>query len=196
MSRMTMHLPRLPVVRRAVAVLGVCIAGLALSSCATVQPQPPPEPVAYIRPPSTTVYAYPLHGQSAAQQRRDRYECTVWAVHQTGFDPSAPGVPVYDRVAVQGPPPGTDTAIGAVAGALLGAAVSNPWNRGAGVMFGAVTGALIGNAADQANAAANAENANATAAEVQQEQRALDHRARDFREAVSACLEARGYSVR
>jgi uncharacterized membrane protein len=177
------------------AILGVVCMGLAaLSGCATVQPQP--EPVAYVRPPNTTVYAYPMHGQSPAQQRRDRYQCTVWAVHQTGFDPSAPGVPIYDRVAVQAPPPGTDTAIGAVAGALLGAAISNPWNRGAGVMFGAVTGAMIGNAADQTNAQMSAENAGAVQAEARAQQRALDHGAREFRRAVSACLQARGYSVR
>ncbi len=191
-----MQLPSSLRMWRSAALGAVCLSLVALSGCATVQPQPQPEPVAYVRPPNTTVYAYPMHGQSPAQQRRDRYECTVWAVHQTGFDPSAPGVPIYDRVAVQGPPPGTDTAIGAVAGALFGAAISNPWNRGAGVMFGAVTGAMIGSAADQANAQTNAENAGAIQAEARAQQRALDHKARDFRQAVSACLQARGYSVR
>ena len=191
-----MQLPSSPRMWRTAALGAVCFSLAALSGCATLQPQPQPEPVAYVRPPNTTVYAYPMHNQSPAQQRRDRYQCTVWAVHQTGFDPSAPGVPIYDRVAVQGPPPGTDTAIGAVAGALFGAAISNPWDRGAGAMFGAVTGAMIGNAADQANAQTNAENAGAVQAAAQAQQRALDHRARNFRQAVSACLQARGYSVR
>jgi hypothetical protein len=45
--------------------------------------QPPP-------PPMTTVYLYPAHGQSAAQQDRDKYECNLWAVQQTGFDLSSP----------------------------------------------------------------------------------------------------------
>lgn len=170
-----------------IAAVGLIVAGL--SACATV----PQRGVVYVPRPNTTVYAYPMHGQSPAQQRQDRYECTVWAVHQSGFDPSAPDVPVYDRVAVQGPPPGTDTAIGAVAGALLGAAVSNPWDRGAGAMFGALTGAMIGSAGDAANAQANAENMNAAA---RAQQREVDRKARDFRRAVSACLEGRGYSVR
>ncbi len=191
-----MQLPSSPRMWRTAALGALCFSLAALSGCATLQPQSQPQPVAYVRPPSTTVYAYPMHNQSPAQQRRDRYQCTVWAVHQTGFDPSAPGVPIYDRVAVQGPPPGTDTAIGAVAGALFGAAISNPWDRGAGAMFGAVTGAMIGNAADQANAQTNAENASAVQAAAQAQQRALDHRARNFRQAVSACLQARGYSVR
>ena len=128
-----------------------------------------------------------MHGKPSGRDGRRL------GVHQTGFDPSAPDVPVYDRVAVQGPPPGTDTAIGAVAGALIGAAVSNPWDRGAGAMFGALTGAMIGSANDAANAQANAQGVDAAA---QQQQLELDHKAREYRRAVSACLQGRGYSVR
>ncbi len=163
---------------------------IALTACATVQPQ---SQVGYLRPPNTTVYAYPLHGQSPQQQSQDRYECSVWAVHQTGFDPSAPGVPVYDQVAVQGPPPGTDTAIGAIAGALIGAAVSNPWDRGSTAVFGALTGAMIGSAGDAANAQANNQ---AMYQGSRQQERALAQQAMDYRRALSACLQGRGYSVR
>ncbi len=163
---------------------------IALAACATVPPQ---SPVGYVRPPNTTVYAYPLHDQSPEQQSRDRYECSVWAVHQTGFDPSAPGVPVYDQVAVQGPPPGTDTAIGAIAGALIGAAVSNPWDRGSTAVFGALTGAMIGSASDAANAQANNQAMNQASRE---QERAMARQALDYRRALSACLQGRGYSVR
>ena len=163
-----------------------------LAGCATVPPQP--DPVTYrLPPPNTTVYAYPMNNQSGAQQDRDRYECSVWAVQQTGFDPSAPGVPVYDRVAVQGPPPGTDTAIGAVAGAVIGAAVSDPWDRGAGAVFGALTGAMIGSANDAANAAAGRQ---VVGAQAREQERELAYKARDYRRAVSACLQGRGYSVK
>lgn len=171
---------------------GAAVLALTLAACATVQPQP--ATVAYRVPrPDTTVYAYPMHNQSAAQQRRDRYECSVWAVHQTGFDPSAPDVPAYDRVTVQGPPPGTDTAIGAIAGAVLGAAVSDPWDRGQGAMVGAITGAMIGSAGDAANAQANAQAMNAAA---RGQQRALARQAMNYRHALGACLQARGYSVK
>jgi hypothetical protein len=37
---------------------------------------------------SPTLYAYPSNGQSAEQQKTDRYECHRWAVDQTGFDPT------------------------------------------------------------------------------------------------------------
>ena len=179
--------------RRRLASLALTVAAVALgalSACATPQPQT----MAYnVPPPNTTVYAYPMHNQSAAEQRRDRYECSVWAVHQTGFDPSAPGVPVYDRVAVQGPPPGTDTAIGAIAGAVLGAAVSDRWDRGSGAVFGALTGAMIGSAGDAANAQANQQ---AMSASAREQQRAITRQAMDYRRALSACLQGRGYSVR
>ena len=35
------------------------------------------------------IFVYPNHGQSTEQTSRDRYECYLWAVKQTGFDPSA-----------------------------------------------------------------------------------------------------------
>ena len=35
------------------------------------------------------VFVYPTHGQSAEQTSKDRYECYLWAVDQTGFDPSS-----------------------------------------------------------------------------------------------------------
>lgn len=172
---------------RLAAAAGVLIA---LTACATVQPQ---SQMAYVRPPNTTVYAYPLDDQSPGQQSRDRYECSVWAVHQTGFDPSAPGVPVYDQVAARGPPPGTDTAIGAIAGALIGAAVSDPWDRGSTAVFGALTGAMIGSAGDAANAQTNYQAMNESS---RAEERSLARQATRYRSALSACLQGRGYSVR
>lgn len=176
---------------RAARLLGAATVTLALGACATTQYE---RPVAYNVPrPNTTVYAYPMHNQSPEQQSRDRYECSVWAVHQSGFDPSAPNVPVYDRVVVQGPPPGTDTALGAIAGAVIGAAISDPWDRGSGAVFGALTGAMIGSAGDAANAQANAQASDSAARE---QARAMAQQARDYRRAVSACLQARGYSVK
>jgi hypothetical protein len=38
---------------------------------------------------SSELFVYPKEGQSEDQQGRDRYECYVWAVDQTNFDPSA-----------------------------------------------------------------------------------------------------------
>jgi len=170
---------------------------LGLAGCETNPPRrpaPPPPPAAYAGPPpNTTVYAYPEHDQSADQQSRDRYECSLWAVHQTGFDPSAPNVPPEDRVVASGPPAGTGTAIGAIAGAVLGAAISGPYDRGAGAVFGGLTGAMIGTASDASRAQQN----EIEMTEQERQQAAvMAQKASEYRRAISACLEGRGYSVR
>jgi uncharacterized protein YcfJ len=140
------------------------------------------------------VYAYPLHGQPPEQQDRDHYECSTWATQQTGFDPSAPGVAPHDRVQVvsAAPPPGTNTAIGAVAGAIIGAAIAPRWQAAPAALAGAVVGGAIGSSADAANA-------QATRTVVVQDRRAAaaeEQQALSYRRAISACLDARGYSVK
>jgi hypothetical protein len=184
--------------RVALTVTAAAAAALVLSGC--VAP-PPPRPVYQAPPPPpppvVTVYAYPLHGQTPEQQDRDHYECSQWATQQTGFDPSAPGVAPHDRVMVaSGPPPGTNTAIGAVAGALLGAVIAPRWQAAPAAIAGAVVGGAIGSTADAANAATNAQNARAVAIGNQQAAAVQEHNAANYRRALSACLDARGYSVK
>ncbi len=183
-----------------VALTGAVAASVALALSGCVAP-PPPRPV-YAPPPPppppvVTVYAYPLHGQTPEQQDRDHYECSQWATQQTGFDPSAPGVPPHDRVMVaSGPPPGTNTAIGAVTGALLGAIIAPRWQAAPAAIAGAVVGGAIGSTADAANAATNAQNAQAVAVANQQAAASQERSAANYRRALSACLDARGYSVK
>lgn len=176
-------------------IAALSVLALGLAGCETAPPpRPAPPPVAYAGPPpNTTVFAYPQNGQSADQQSRDRYECSLWAVHQTGFDPSAPNVPPEYRVVASGPPPGTGTAIGAIAGAVIGAAISPGWDRGAGAVFGGLTGAMIGSASDAQRAQ---QNEMEMTAQEQQQAAAMAQKASDYRRALSACLEGRGYSVR
>jgi outer membrane lipoprotein SlyB len=113
---------------------------------------------------------------------------------QTGFDPSAPNVPPHARVRVvsAGPPPGTGTAVGAVTGAILGAAVSGPRDAGAGAVVGAVAGAAIGTASD----AARQREVHQVVSEDRRQAAALEQKASNYRRAIGACLDARGYSVR
>lgn len=184
--------------RVGLASVAAAAAALALSGCVEAPPPrpvyeaPPPPP-----PPVARVYAYPLHGQTPQQQDRDSYECSQWATQQTGFDPSAPGVPPHDRVVVQsGPPPGTNTAIGAVTGALLGAIIAPRWQAAPAAFAGAVVGGAIGSSADAANAATNAQNANAAAMANQRAAATQEHNAANYRRALSACLDGRGYSVK
>src|SRR5258706_4421776 len=91
----------------------------------SVPPAPPPEEV-------TEVVGYPAQGQSEQQLDRDRYECHIWAVKQTGFDPSVPGVPPHQRVRVVAGPAPSAVPGSAFTGAILGAIVSRPRDAGIG----------------------------------------------------------------
>jgi outer membrane lipoprotein SlyB len=146
--------------------------------------------------PITQVYFYPKEGQTTEQQSRDHYECYNWAVQQTGFDPSQSSIPPEQRVkVVPMPPPGHDTAVLAITGAVLGALIAGPRHAGAGALIGAGSGAIAGAASD----ASRQQNAQQLEEAYVNRDQALDARyeakASDFRHAMSACLEGRGYSV-
>jgi hypothetical protein len=161
-----------------------------LTACVTPPPRVYRAPAA--PPPPQRVFVYPAHGQSPDQTERDRYECHLWAVQQTGVDPSRADANAYERVIVQpSTPPGANTAGGAVAGAILGAIIAGPRNAGAGLVLGGATGAIVGSAADA--------NAQAQAQQTQQQinMSASEGRARAdaYRRAIGACLQGRGYTV-
>ena len=167
---------------------------LGLIGCypATYQTVPTSSP----RQPVTQVYFYPLKGQSTEQQSRDHYECYNWAVKQTGFDPSASSIPEAQRVkVVPMPPPGHDTAILAVAGAVLGALIAGPIHAVGGAVIGAVGGGVTGAVSD----ASRQQYAQQMEEAYNRQDQALDAqyqgKASLFRRAMSACLEGRGYSV-
>lgn len=158
-----------------------------LAACVT----PPPRTVAVPAPPPQRVFVYPANGQSSEQTERDRYECHIWAVQQTGVDPSRDNN-AYERVIVQpANPPGSGTAAGAIGGAILGAIIAGPRNAGAGLVLGGATGAIVGSAAD-ANAQAQAHQ---TQEQINQSAAAGRARADSYRRAIGACLTGRGYTV-
>lgn len=169
-------------------------------------PSPPPNDEAAADEPSqepplapaAPVYVYPTQGQSPQRTDRDRYECHNWAVKQSGFDPSQPHLAPHQRVQVvmAGPPPGTNTMTGAIAGALVGAAVSRPRNSGAGAAVGALTGALLGHATDRAREQQAARIQQARDQRVDNVNARLEQQSNDYRRAISACLEGRGYTVK
>jgi hypothetical protein len=143
------------------------------------------------------VYVYPAKGQTAAQLDRDRYECYVWAVEQTGFDPSDPSLAPHQRVEViPEPPAGADAVAGAVAGAAIGAAVSSPHDTVKGAVVGAVIGGALGGASDasRVEAARNAQRRE-DAREAERLAR-IEVQSNEYRRALSACLEGRGYTVK
>lgn len=190
-------------ISRWASVIGVAL----LAGCATTVPQRPlpPPPPRVVAPPDTSVYAAPARGQTPEQQDRDRYECSQWATQQSGFDPSRPlpaaPQPGRIRVVPAGPAPGSGVVAGAATGAIVGAAVSNPWNQGPGALIGLVAGAVLGGAVESAQADhARAQAAQINAAAESQASAARDAgvaaQAANYRRAMSACLDARGYSVR
>jgi hypothetical protein len=185
-----MMLPNIP--RPRVHLVAALSGAVALSGCVT----PPPRTVAVAPPAPQRVFVYPANGQSSEQTERDRYECHVWAVQETGVDPSRPDATPYERVIVQpATPPGAGTAAGAIGGAILGSILAGPRNAGAGLVLGAATGAIVGTAAE-ANANAQAQNqANLTQAQINARSAADRARADSYRRALSACLAGRGYTV-
>ena len=161
---------------------------LLLSACVT----PPPRTVVVPAPPPQRVFVYPANGQSPEQTERDRYECHVWAVQQTGVDPSRADASAYERVIVQpANPPGAGTVAGAIGGAIIGSIIAGPRNAGAGLVLGGATGAIVGSASD-AQAQAQAQQ---TQQSLNQSAAAGRARADSYRRAIGACLQGRGYTI-
>jgi hypothetical protein len=191
--------------------LGLALAGAAaLSGCvvAPVGPRyqrpvyrtaaPPPAPVAPVA--AAPVYFYPQRGQTEALQERDRYECYRWAVQQTGSDPGM--TPVRSDEVAYAPraplPPradGADVVAGAVTGAAIGAIGSSPRNAGGNAVIGAIFGAAIGAAAGEARNRA-IDDAERRQEAAQERRRAVASVPQDnFRRAMGACMQGRGYQV-
>ena len=148
---------------------------------------------------SADLYIYPNKGQDPELQRRDRYECHVWAAQQTGFDPStyqAPQPVVHPPVAGRdrrefGDDPVTGAAGGAAMGAVGGAIAGD---AGKGAAIGAGVGALLGafRTLDRESNHKEIERRKEAAAK----QAEVERLRNDYNRAISACLEGRGYTVK
>ena len=172
-------------------------------------PPLPSSPVGHASPPpvaapagpystSAPVYFYPERGQAEERQDRDRYECYRWAVRESGTDPgmttvrqplmpsAIPGERLRD---------GSGVVTGALTGAVIGAAVSSPRQIGANAVIGAIFGAALGGAAQESRAQA----IESSQARRQQAAAAVAESARipqdNFRRAMSACMQGRGYRI-
>ena len=116
---------------------------------------------------------------------------------QIGFDPSTSSIVPEQRVrVVPMPPPGHDTVVMSIAGAVLGALIAGPRHSAGGALIGAASGAMVGASSDisreeSARQMEEAYDNHNQARDVHKEKKALD-----FRRAMSACLEGRGYTVR
>jgi YmgG-like glycine-zipper protein len=150
-----------------------------------------PEPAA--APP---LYFYPERGQSDGQQDRDRYECYRWASAQTGVDPGMTPVRLP-----RGPAPmypmrdGADVVAGAATGAVVGAAVSSRRHVGENAAIGAIFGLVLGAIAQESRAQAIERYNERQQQAHQQMSEAARVPLENFRRAMSACMEGRGYRI-
>lgn len=143
------------------------------------------------------IFVYAARGQTDKQLDRDRYECHNWAVAQSHYNPSDPHLAPHQQiqvVAVPGPP--HDTIAGAVAGAMIGAAIGSPHDSAQGAVVGAIAGGAMGAASDSARQKEAARVNGANSSQAQAERARLEKQASDYKRAISACLEGRGYTVK
>jgi hypothetical protein len=160
---------------------------------------------------SIDMFAFPRNGQNADQQLKDESECYGMAKQRTGIDPQkpAPAGPTAEQVQAAQKQAAENAeqvkgarvagaARGAAGGAAIGA-IAGSAGKGAGA--GAVAGTMSGGAA-QRTANAQAQQRAAAQAKVklekEHEEEILAHKeGRDtFQRAFSACMDARGYSVK
>jgi hypothetical protein len=145
----------------------------------------------------TQIYFYPTKSQSSEQQSRDHYACYNWAMDQTGFDPSASSIIPEQRVrVVPMPPPGHDTIAMSIAGAVLGSLIGGHHHSGEGALIGAAGGAMAGLISDASRAEAAKQMEEAYQNSNQGRDLHTEKKALQFRRAMSACMEGRGYTVK
>lgn len=187
------------------------IACLGLRMMAQTTPQTGQAAPAWSPSQSIGMFAFPRNGQTADQQLKDESDCYGLAKQRTGIDTQAPAPkgPSAEEVAaaqkqaadnakqVQGGRV-RGAARGAGGGAAIGAIAGN---AGTGAGAGAVAGTMKGGMAQrQANAQSKQQAvAQATAQQKKAaEQLQAEHQEGidTFQRAFSACMDARGYSVK
>ena len=154
------------------------------------------------------LHAFPAKGQSREQQQTDELACYNWAQQDTGFDPLAAlkAVPSAKNPpsTIGAQPSGTQQnagAKGAVRGAAGGAAIGAiAGDPGKGAAIGAASGGLRGRMA-QKKAQAEAQQRSQQQAQQQAQQQSqakaqTQASLEDFKKAYSACMDAKGYSLK
>jgi hypothetical protein len=180
------------------------ISGLLVAAAqAGAQQAAPPATAAPVPSPASSVglFVYPTKNQDAAQQSTDETQCYDWSRTQNGFDPAAPApaaAPAKTAEAEKQGPGGErvkGAARGAAAGAVIGEVADNDASQGAEV--GAAAGVLAGGRQAGKNRQAQEQQAEQTAQANEDSAKAAQQQKVDtFKRGMSACLEARGYSVK
>ena len=173
--------------------LGYC--GRISAQSETQQPQQPPPSGAASSTPSKTpaqavgLFVYPQKEQDPTLQSKDEGECYASAKQQSGIDPANLSASTPPAQAPNAPKGGAvkGAAGGAAGGAAIGAIAGD---AGTGAAIGATAGAVHGRR-QQKKATKQAQQ------QTQQQQASAQQQNLDtFKRAMSACLDARGYSVK
>jgi len=130
---------------------------------------------------------FPAKGQSKQQQKKDEFDCYMWAMDQSGIDPL--NLPKTE-VAVQSGPTGgavKGAAGGAVAGVAIGAIAGD---AGKGAAIGATAGAMRG--IRKGKQQQDQQNQQAQAQAAAKDKGTID----SYKKAFSACIEGKGYTVK
>jgi hypothetical protein len=157
------------------------------------------------------LYVYPQKGQSHDQQLIDESNCSNSAQQQTGVSPDTPAPQppsssevqaAQNQAAESAPQQRGGRARGAARGAVGGAVIGGiAGDAGTGAAVGATVGTVHGGRQQRKANAASKEQASAQAgSQVQQQYQsqkaAYDQKMSTFKRALSACLDAKGYSVK
>ncbi len=135
---------------------------------------------------------YPSEGQRQEQVEKDKFSCYTWAKQRTGFDP------METPKATTAPPAREPQKGGLLRGATRGAAVGAiggaiGGDAGKGAAIGAGVGGLIGGIRRKDQVARQQQEEEQWA----REQAAIYTQKRNaYNRAYSACLEAKGYTVK
>jgi hypothetical protein len=157
------------------------------------------------------MFAYGKNNQSSDQQVRDEYDCYGQVQQQTGIDPdaaaprgaSAAQVQAAEQQAAANAPQAQGGRLrGAARGAAGGAAIGAiSGNAGRGAAIGSVAGTVRGGRRQRAaNEESQEQAAQSAGAQVQQQSNqakaAYNQQMNTFKRGFSACMDARGYSVK
>jgi hypothetical protein len=157
------------------------------------------------------MFAYPKNNQSHDQQLTDEYACYTQVQQQTGINPdaaapsgpSAANVQAAEQQAAANAPQAQGgrargAARGAAGGAMVGAITGN---AGRGAAVGATVGTVRGGRKQrQANEESKQQAAQSAGTQAQQQanqaKAAYNKQMDTFKRGFSACMDARGYSVK
>jgi len=183
----------------------------ATAAAPTAAPVPSGPPPPFSAAQKLGMFAFAKNNQSQDQQLRDEYDCYGMVQQQTGINPEAPPPAgasaadvqaAQDQAAANAPQAKGGRARGAARGAVGGAVIGGiAGDAGTGAAVGATVGTVRGGRQQRkANEASKDQAAQAAGAQVQQQanqaQAAYDQQINTFKKGFSACMDARGYSVK